>query len=316
MNQPLPPSLLSRILELSPEGIAICDKKENDWLVSFVNPAFERLTGYEARQLTGKDLRLLQGKERDNESRQRIRAALEAGESCKALVRNYRNDGAQFWNEMLLEPVKDAAGKVTRYIGYHRDASERMRIDVRQSASRESFGVTGPTPSLVVLREDRLTGLYNKEYFEELLRRDWAIAQREQRRLSMMYFDIDALGLYNDTFGRAAGDSCIKRVARAIGGSLRRGSDLAARFEGGIVVTVAHGMDEEASLRFANVLMDRVREQHIHHPRCTVQRYVTVSAGVASLVPDKEESDQTLYSRVRAALKRAKEEGRNRAIAG
>lgn len=310
----LPESLLTRILQLSPEGVAICRRGEGEWPVTFVNPAFERLTGYEARELIGKDLRLLQGKERDQESRLRIRAALEAGESCRALVRNYRSDGTQFWNEMLLEPVRDESGKVTQFIGYHRDASERMRIDVKPAASRETFGATSAVPALGVLRDDRLTGLYNKEYFEELLRRDWAIAQREARRLSMMLFDIDHLGAYNDTFGRAAGDACIKRVARAIGGCLRRGSDLAARYDGGVIVTVAHGMDEEATLRFANVLLDRVREQHIHHPRSTVQRYVTVSAGVTSVAPAKDESEELLFTRVRAALKQAKEAGRNRAV--
>ncbi len=313
----LPDTVIARVLELSPEGIVVCRRGEaGDWPVEFVNAAFERLTGYAARELLGRDLRLLQGSERDRESRQRIRSALEAGQACRVLVRNYRSDGTQFWSEMLLEPLRQGEEAPQRYIGYYRDAGERLRMEQKPAASRETFGATGAVPALGVLRDDRLTGLYNKEYFEELLKRDWAIAQREERCLSVLMFDIDQLGLYNDTFGRTAGDACIKRVARAIGGCLRRGSDLAARFDGGMIVALTHGMDEGATLQFARTLLDKVREQTIHHPRSTVTRFVTASAGVASCQPAKDEQSDILYTQARAALQKAKGAGRNRVEAG
>jgi diguanylate cyclase (GGDEF)-like protein/PAS domain S-box-containing protein len=307
----LPDDLAARILQLSPEGVVVCRRGEDgQWPVEFVNPAFERLVGYGAQELIGRDLRLLQGQEREQEGRQRIRTALQAGRSCRVLMRNYRSDGAQFWNEMLLEPVAGQGGAPERYIAFYRDAGERLRVDPKPVVSRDTFGATSAVPALGVLRDDRLTGLYNKEYFEELLQRDWAIAQREQRRLSMMLFDIDQLGAYNDTFGRVAGDACIKRVARAIGASLRRGSDLAARLEGGTVVTVTHGMDLQATATFARTLADRVREQHIHHPR-SKHRYVTVSAGVASLLPEKDQTTAVLLERAGAALRQARQNGGN-----
>lgn len=325
----LPQHLLLRVLESSPEGIVVCrpgqtsgqNNSNSEWPVIFVNAAFQRLTGYEARDLMGRDLRLLQGGDRDQESRQRMKAALAEGKSCRVLIRNYRNDGAAFWNEIQLEPVKDSGGAVSFYIGYYRDASERLRIDLKPGgaakAAPETFGVTASNISpFSALRDDRLTGLYTRDYFNELLRRDWAIAQRDGRNVSLMLFDIDCLAPYNDTFGQSAGDACIKRVARSIGGSLRRGSDVAARLEGGTMSVLIHGMDQELTMRFAHTLLERVREQHIHHPRSSVQRYVTVSGGVASLTPAKDDQVEMLLQKAQAALKHAKEAGRNCVMAG
>lgn len=322
----LPNHLLARILELSPEGIVVCRPGQTDgnseWPVIFANAAFQRLTGYEVRELMGRDLRLLQGTDRDQESRQRMKTALAQGKSCRVLIHNYRHDGAAFWNEIQLEPVKDNGGAVSFYIGYYRDAGERLRIEHKPGAAAktappETFGATASNLSpFSALRDDRMTGLYTREYFNELLRRDWAIAQRDNRSVSLMLFDIDSLAPYNDTFGQSAGDACIKRVARSIGGSLRRGSDVAARMEGGTLAVLIHGMDMDLTMRFAQTLLERVREQHIHHPRSAVQRYVTVSGGVASLTPGKEDAVEILLNKAQAALKQAKDAGRNCVMSG
>lgn len=308
--------LLSQIIRLSPDGIVVCERSGEDWAVLFANEAFEQLTGYSLQELKGRDLRMLQGEEREQENRQRVRLALAKQEACRALLRNFRKDGTPFWNEMLLVPAKDAAGNITQYIGFHHDASERLRAaQARPGGGRDSLMATGTYPSLFsVLRDDRLTGLYNRNYFEDLLRRDWAIAQRDKRQITLFVFDIDCLGAYNDTFGRQAGDSCIKRVGRAILGCLRRGSDLTARLEGGTIAALIQGMSAEEALKHANGILERVREQHIHHPRSQVQKYVTVSAGFVSLVPGAEQKSESLMEKAQQALKEAKATGRNRLV--
>jgi len=123
--------------------------------VLFVNAAFEEMCGYPAAALVGTNLRMLQGTDRDQEARTRLREALDKGEPARVLVRNYRPDGSLFWNEMVVQPVRSPAGVLTHYIGYHRDASERLK-----GAERSPGGL--PT----WLREDRLTGLH----FTRLLR--------------------------------------------------------------------------------------------------------------------------------------------------
>lgn len=312
----LPQQLLASLVELSPDGVVVCEAGADGWNVVYANPAFEKLTGYQARELLGRDLRFLQGQEREQDSRQRVRDALSRGQTCRALLRNYRNDGTTFWNEMTLAPIT-SGGKVTHYVGFHRDAGERLRFDPKPvMGGRDSPSATGTYPSLLsVLRDDRLTGLYNRGYFDELFHRDWAIAQREGRRLTLLLLDIDALAAYNETFGKPAGDSCIKRVARAIAGCLRRSSDLIARLEGGTIAALIHGMTPEQVLPYANNILERVREARIHHPKSQVLRYVTVSAGVVSMVPGPEEAADVLTNRARAALKEAKSAGRNRVAA-
>jgi diguanylate cyclase (GGDEF)-like protein/PAS domain S-box-containing protein len=312
----LSPELLRQLVESSPDGIAVCERGDDGWLVVFVNRAFERLTGFNAQELKGRDLRLLQGEDRDQEQRQRLRQALADGESCRALLRNYRSDGTQFWNEMVLVPLTNGSGGVDHFVSFHRDARERMRIE-QKSGGRENASAVTPGVAAVpsTSRDDRLTGLHCRQYFDEALSRDWAIAQRDGLRLALVLLDIDALGTYNETFGRPAGDSCIKRVARAVAGCLRRGSDLTARLDGGTIAALIHSMTAEQALPFTDGILERVREQRIHHPRSSVFKYVTVSAGLASLIPGPQDKLEQFMERARAALKDAKTAGRNRVVA-
>jgi len=163
---------------------------------------------------------------RDN-ARQ-VREALGKGETCRVLLRNYRKDGTVFWNELTVLPLLDGEGRVTHFAGHHRDAGERLRIDPK--LTRDSLS-GAHQPTSVAIRDDRLTGLFTLAYLEELLKRDWAVAQREKRSIAVFAIDIDALDLYNTTFGRAAGDSTIRRVAHVVSGCLRRSSDVTARIE-------------------------------------------------------------------------------------
>lgn len=309
--------VFQRLVEQSPDGIVVCERGTDGWPVVFSNRAFERLTGYSEHEVRGRDLRLLQGQDREQEQRQKMRQAVADGTSCRVLMRNYRSDGTQFWNEFVLVPLNDAHGNVTHFVSFHRDAGGRMRIEHRAGASREggTAAAAGGAAAFSVARDDRLTGLCGRGYFDELVRRDWAIAQRDGLRLALVVFDIDSLGVYNETFGRPAGDSCIKRVGRAIASCLRRGSDLTARLEGGTIAALIHSMTIEQALPFANAIVERVREQRIHHPRSSVGKYVTVSGGLVSVIPGPKDDLEKLMERARAALKDAKATGRNRVIA-
>ena len=290
---------LRSVLDVAPEGIVICEA-EGDQPVVYVNAAFEYLTGHAAEDLLGRNLRHLQGSDREQDARYRLQQAIERGDSCQVLLRNYRKNGGVFWVDIQMQPVRDPAGRVTHFIGYHRDASERPR-----TAAKALAGLPG------WMREDRLTTLTTRPYFEELLKRDWALAQREMRQLGLAIFDIDSLGAYNDTYGRAGGDACIRRASTLISASFRRGSDLLGRWDGGGIVVLAHGNSDEKLAEYARILVQRVREQQVHHPR-SAAKFVTVSAGVASCLPLRDQPVTLLVNAAEAALARAKSQGRNR----
>jgi diguanylate cyclase (GGDEF)-like protein/PAS domain S-box-containing protein len=289
-----------RVVESSPEGIVICDATVADNPAVFVNNAFSQMCGYPVAALLGTNLRILQGTDRDQDARARLAEAVQRGEPARVLVRNYRPDGTLFWNETVVQPVRSAKGELTHFLGFHRDASERLK-----SAERAPLGL----PSW--LREDRLTGLHSRAYFEELLSRDWALAQRDSHEIGLTLFDIDDLAAYNDKFDRAAGDACIRRVSRVIGASYRRGGDLVGRWEGGTFAVLTQGDAAERASQYAQIVSQRVRDLLMHHPTAGAGRYVTVSAGIASLVPPRTLTLEGLLKACQAAMRRAKKNGKD-----
>ena len=302
--------LYRRLVESSPEGVVLIDAQGADHPVIYVNPAFEALTGYSAAELIGRNLRLLQADDREQDGRHRLRDAMSRGETCRVLLRNYRKDGSLFWNEMTVMPLRHPDGCVTHYAGHHRDAGERLRIDPKVAKDTLS-GAHQPTS--IAVRDDRLTGLYTLPYLEELLKRDWAVAHREQRSIAVFAVDIDALDLYNTTFGRAAGDSTIRRVAHIVSGCLRRSSDVTARIDGGSLIAFAPGLSIEQALRVGQLMAERVRDLRIHHPRSAVLRYISISVGVCASTPGASDSPSELLQKAQQQLQFAKKSGRNQA---
>jgi diguanylate cyclase (GGDEF)-like protein/PAS domain S-box-containing protein len=288
-------------LDVAPDGVVITDAGE-ERLVVYVNAAFCRLSGYEAHELIGKNLRLLQGEDRDQPELDALREALRHAEATRSLLRNQRKDGTVFVNDMQIYPLKNGAGKVTHFIGYHREGGTRQRT-----------GDTGIRGLPTWVREDRLTGLASRYYFEDVLKRDFALAQRDKTEIALLLFDIDQLGPYNEIFDRAGGDAVVKRVARAIAGSFRRGTDIVGRWEGASVIVLMHSTQADHVIQHATTIAHRVREQQIHHPR-SQQKYVTVSGGVAIHMARAEDTAERFLHAVEHAVSRAKEQGRNRII--
>ena len=126
----IPVSLLPRTLvnavAAAAISITIADSQAEDWPLVYVNAAFERLTGYPAAEILGRNCRFLQGADSDRGQTARIRSALMNGEEIRTVLRNHRRDGTPFWNEMHLSAVRDGAGRITHYIGYQSDVSERI----------------------------------------------------------------------------------------------------------------------------------------------------------------------------------------------
>lgn len=301
--KPLDANLVRRILESAPEGVAVCDATRPEMPVIFVNAAFEQMTGYAADELVGSNLRVLQGGDRDQEGVRRIREAVAAGEPCSVLLRNYRKSGELLWNEITLQPLRDEAGALTHFVAFHRDAAGRLR-----QADKVSEGL----PSW--LREDRVTGLATRAWFNELLAREWRIARRAGSPLSLALFDVDALAGYNATYGRPAGDACLRRIARNIAGVFRRGTDVVGLWSEGCIAVLAVHRDEagvRGIIEHARATVQRVAGMHIHHPRAPLQKFVTVTAALATVTPERsEEEPARLIEQADATLQQAKLEAR------
>jgi diguanylate cyclase (GGDEF)-like protein/PAS domain S-box-containing protein len=292
------------IVEALPDGAALVDALAPGMPVIYVNPAFERLTGYPARELIGRNLSLLQGEHRGQPGARRLHDAISAGVETRALVQNVRPDGESFWMEIHIVPLRDAAGRITHWVSLNRETQARGGPADPRATGR--FRLMAPS---LLSREDPLTGLVARAGLDELLDRRFEAAAREGRPLTVLSADVDDLGGYNDTFGRAAGDQLLRRVARAIGTCFRRSSDLLARWEGGTFVAVAEPMDEERLRLHAETACARVRDLRIHHPRSRYGRYVTLSVGVACGVPAGESGTRRVLDEAFAQLQEARAVG-------
>jgi len=306
------PKVLQALVEASPEPVAVCEAQSGNWHVVYANPALEQLTGYEASSILGRNLRFLHGDDSDQEGLTKIRAALKDGVACRTTVRNYRRDGTMFWNDLTLTPLRDEKGQLTHFASFHREAGERVRPDARNGEQKDPAMST--QTMMAYLRDDKLTGLLRRPYFEDLIKRDWGLAQRESRRLSFLVFDLDCYAQYKEVFGKPGADQSFRRIARVVGACFRRASDLCGRFDEDQVAALTTGLDLAQASKLADTVLARIRDLAIHHPRSNVSRYVTASAGVVSLVPAHDCPPTRAYEGALKALNDAKELGRNRVV--
>jgi PAS domain S-box-containing protein len=130
--------LLQRAVTASTNSIVITDPNLPDDPLVYVNPAFEKTTGYAAEEALGRNCRFLQGEERDQPAREELRAAVQEGRHCAVVLRNYRKDGTPFWNELSIYPVRDESGRVTNFVGVQNDVTERRRTEEALSEIRRS----------------------------------------------------------------------------------------------------------------------------------------------------------------------------------
>ena len=97
----------------------------------YVNPGFERLTGYSQKEAVGLNCRLLQGKDTDPKPVARIRACIQEGEPCDVELLNYQKDGKPFWNQLSISPVRDETGRLTHFIGVQTDVTQRRHLEMQ-----------------------------------------------------------------------------------------------------------------------------------------------------------------------------------------
>ena len=136
--------LKDRALSASAEGITIADARAPDRPLIYVNEGFERLTGYPAESVLGRNCRFLQGAGTDAETVAELRDAIDNARPCTVEILNYRKDGTPFWNRLAITPVTDAGGDVTHFIGIQSDVSERRRAeDAVRAANRKLESALG-----------------------------------------------------------------------------------------------------------------------------------------------------------------------------
>lgn len=160
---------------------------------------------------------------------------------------------------------------------------------------------------------DGLTGIPNRRRFDEVLAQEWGRAVRQSQSLAVAMFDVDWFKKYNDHYGHQAGDECLRRVAATIEASVGRTGDLVARYGGEEFIFIAPATEGQNALSMAWKICKALEALALPH-ETSIFDYVTISAGVAAMVPGNGDTPDILVRRADEALYLAKEQGRNRAV--
>lgn len=159
---------------------------------------------------------------------------------------------------------------------------------------------------------DELTGLANRRSFDARLAKEWAMASDYRLPLSLLFLDVDDFKAYNDHYGHQAGDECLRSIAAVIGNRVRRSVDLCARYGGEEFVVLLPNTSLQNAISIAENIRTAVEKAEITHEYSRVGPQVTISIGVASVVPEEGFDRNILVERADKALYQAKETGRNR----
>lgn len=264
----------------------------------FANRQFERLSGYCRDELFAHGWPTLH--EHDNEAGQALRAALARGESFRGIVACAHKDGSTWRSRLKIEPIMHGDGDTKYWFCQCLSVSDAamgeldgMLGDTDAARSRERFGRLD--------RVDASSGLLKYDRFREFLDRDLAIAAREQQSIAVMMLEIVELDKYRQTFGKNAADSCLRMIGKQVTGTLRRATDLCARFSEDTIVAAVFGQDAHEAGRLRDRIAENIEGLRIHNPRGQAGRFLSVRSIVADAIPGQE-SCEALLQRLRVEL--------------
>jgi diguanylate cyclase (GGDEF)-like protein len=159
---------------------------------------------------------------------------------------------------------------------------------------------------------DAVTGVANRRNFDDALVLEWRRASRSRTPLSLIMIDIDAFKSYNDVYGHQAGDDCLRRVAESLQSHLHRAGDIVTRYGGEEFAVLIAGIERDRAADLAELLRASVETMRIEHRSSPASTVVTISVGVATMIPDRDRDPAALLKSADEALYAAKAAGRNR----
>jgi diguanylate cyclase (GGDEF)-like protein/PAS domain S-box-containing protein len=284
--------LLEQAVDACVNSIIIVSAAGPEYAIEYVNPAFEKITGYSAAEVAGRSCRILWS---DNEAENGFGAILRLARARKeghALVRGNRKDGSTMWSQACIAPVRGEGGEIAHFVVSHYDVTEKKRYE-------EELEYSGT--------HDGLTGLVNRKVLRDRLQQAIAVAGRVRRAVWVVFIDLDRFKFVNDSLGHRAGDEYLRAIATRLSAAVRAG-DTVARLGGDeFMLVLAEGAGGQLNSSVLERIMGAVAQ-----PVCidSQEFFLGCSAGVASYPEDGADPD-SLIEFADLAMYRAKERGRN-----
>ncbi len=285
------------------EAIILMDSEMN--IISW-NRGAELIFNYSAEEATGQNIDMIipdHYRETHHEEIEGLRQRVSTKTNGKTIeLEGKQKDGHVFPIEISMNDW--ASGGLLYFSSIIRDITKRKQAENRlREANRLLERLSGI---------DGLTEIANRRSFDEMFDREWKEGARSSSPLSLIMCDIDFFKLYNDTYGHQGGDNCLKQVARSFDMVLKRPKDFAARYGGEEFVILLPDTDEKGALLMAQSIMEAIDDLKIPHIKSVASEYVTVSLGVATVIPSPLSLPGILMEYADKALYKAKLHGRNR----
>lgn len=276
---------LSKVIEQIDDAVVITNKYG---IITYVNEAFSRHTGYTREYVLGKTPRMLKSNKHDDAFYRELWQTILRGEVFRGTIINTKQNGDLFYENKTITPLKDDKNNIVGFVSSGKDVTQERLL--QQEIER-------------IATIDKLTGLYNRHKFEKLFVLEAERSHRFLLPLSMILIDIDHFKLVNDTYGHDIGDEVLKHLVKTVQGNIRK-IDIFARWGGEEFLILCPGTDLKHTRRLAEKL--RLAVDHSCFPEIG---HVTISLGVSKF--QKDDSFSELFKRADQGLYHAKEHGRN-----
>ena len=298
-------ALLTGVLDSSLDGVAAFeairdrDRKIIDFRWLIANPVAAMTVGGTIESLSGRKLFV---EDSSNLFDGLFELFVQVVETCTVLEKEYyySSDSLQVWFHIVAVKLGDGFAMTFR------DISDRKQIEI--TLKKANLKLTYQA------NIDSLTQIANRRRFDEYIAQEWSRCAREREYLSLILCDVDYFKAYNDTYGHQAGDDCLYQVAQAIERAVKRPADIAFRYGGEEFAVILPYTEGQGAIRVAEEIHQQVRELQILHDASAIDRIISMSLGVSSIIPDTRTSPHTLIAAADSALYDAKSKGRNRVI--
>jgi diguanylate cyclase (GGDEF)-like protein/PAS domain S-box-containing protein len=263
-----------------------------DGTIEYVNPAFERVTGWSREEITGKQPSVLNSGTHPKELFAEMWTTLKRGEVFRCTLINKRRDGSTFHEEKTITPLRDGKGVITHYIASGKDVSDRVKAQEKLE---------------YLAHHDVLTGLPNRALLADRIEQALSRARRDNSAMAVMFLDLDGFKAINDTAGHQVGDRLLAEIANRLRAAVRE-NDTVARLGGDEFAIILEGTKSMSSVGgiARKLLYSLAAPVHVDG----ADLYVTTSIGVSRFPRDGEDV-HTLLRKADSAMYRAKEAGKN-----
>lgn len=284
--------LRQRAIEASANAIVIASATRPGYPVEYVNPAFERMTGYSADEVLGQSLRIMHGLDKDQEGLTELKRILTERREGQTTLRNYHKDGQLYWTRIHIAPVRDDSGEVTHFVAAKYDITQMLRY--QETLEFQAW-------------HDALTQLPNRHALRARLM-DAIVASRPgDTPFWVAFLDLDNFKLMNDSLGHTLGDLALQTIAKRLQDVLQ-GKDMVARRGGDefVFILFDHPVPRNALATLHRIMSAVSRPLKLGSQRF----YPACSIGVA-IHPQDGDDPEILIKHADMAMYHAKAQGRN-----